>query len=248
MLARNTNELKKGTKQLYCLCSGVIILLFVLCLCEASAYLSIKNSTSKYNELAQETLNLSEENENLKEYISWLECHASTEFTINKYEDDYAMEMAIIEPIKARDKKEYLVLWKGVRERYENKIDLEDDIYDTYTIAEVSLMAKCVETECYGLPFENKVDVASVILNRLGDEKFSNDVTEVITGENQFAYWREVVTEDSILALEYAYSIENTRPNAIGFRSDKCVQGWNGWNYIEGSWDGAHWFFTREKI
>ena len=63
---------------------------------------------------------------------------------------------------------------------------------------------------------------------------------------NQFAYYRKEISDSTVLALEYAFMIEDTTNGSIGFRSDKLVDGWNGWEYV--FTDGKHYFYKiKEK-
>lgn len=52
---------------------------------------------------------------------------------------------------------------------------------------EIELMAKVVHAESKGEPFEGKVAVASVILNRVTDPNFPSSISGVITQKNAFS-------------------------------------------------------------
>lgn len=55
------------------------------------------------------------------------------------------------------------------------------------TQSDVDLMAKLVYAESRGEPFEGKVGVASVVLNRVLDSEFPNSIREVIFQTNAFS-------------------------------------------------------------
>ena len=55
------------------------------------------------------------------------------------------------------------------------------------TKADIDLMAKLVYCESRGEPFEGKIAVASVVLNRVMSPKFPNTIKEVIFQKNAFS-------------------------------------------------------------
>lgn len=55
------------------------------------------------------------------------------------------------------------------------------------TQSDINLLAKLVYAESRGEPFEGKVAVASVVLNRVIDSSFPNTVSEVIFQKNAFS-------------------------------------------------------------
>lgn len=136
---------------------------------------------------------------------------------------------SIIAPLKETDKKTWFILYKSIQEQYSNYIDPSESVYDYFTDEQITMMQKCIETETYQCSFDAKVNVACVILNRVEHEQFPTDPIEIITGKNQFAYGRNSITEDTILALEYAFMIEDTTNGCIAFRSDCSPDTWNKW-------------------
>ena len=141
------------------------------------------------------------------------------------------------------DKKEWFLLYKDIINRYSYILDTPETIYDYYIEDEIYLIQRVIETECYDLSFERKVNVAAVVLNRIESGKFGNSVREVITKNNpkQFVYWRKNITENTKLALEYAFEIEDTTGGCVAFRSDKKINTWGSWTYQFS--DGAHHFY-----
>lgn len=147
---------------------------------------------------------------------------------------------------KIQDKKEWYIAYKSIIEKYKGIIDPPETIYDYYSDDEINLILRCIETETYQSDFLSKVNVANVILNRLECEEFSTSVYDVITDENQFAYGREIISEDTVLALEYAFEIEDTTQGSIGFHSNSPRPTFNGWEYVFTD-DAGHSFYKLSE-
>ena len=147
----------------------------------------------------------------------------------NNKELEVLMVQSIIEPLKETDKKEWFILYKSMQEYYIDYIDPSESIYDYFTDEQIVMMQKCVETETYQCSFEAKINVACVILNRVEHDEYPTDPVEIITAKNQFSYSRNDITEDTILALEYAFMIEDTTDGCIAFRSDCSPDTWYNW-------------------
>lgn len=116
------------------------------------------------------------------------------------------------------DKYQWFLEYKELLNKYKGILNVPESIYDCYDKEEVYLMQKCIETETYQADFVSKCNVASVILNRLENENFSDDVYKIIIPE-QFAYGRKTISEDTILALEYAFMVEDTTNGALFFEN-----------------------------
>ena len=142
-----------------------------------------------------------------------------------------------IEPLKENNKEQYTVEYKNILNIYDKDIEL----YNEYTEEEIYTICRCIETETYQCPFEAKVNVANVIFNRIENDLFPNDAISVITAANQFAYHRTNISEDTVLALEYAYLNEDTTNGAIAFRSDSTQQHWGSLELCHN--DGFHCFY-----
>ena len=135
----------------------------------------------------------------------------------------------IIESLKKTDKKSWFILYKSMQEYYIDYIDPSETVYDYFTEEQIAIMQKCIETETYQCSFDAKVNVACVILNRVEHNEYPTDPIEIVTEKNQFVYGRNIISEDTILALEYAFMIEDTTNGCIAFRSDSSPDTWNGW-------------------
>lgn len=130
------------------------------------------------------------------------------------------------------DLKQWYVEYKQLISSYSYFVDPPETIYEYYSYEELQLLYQIVEAEVTGsiLPcgeasFESKVNVASVILNRVKSDEFKNTISEVITEKNQFStykngrYSRVSVTEDTAIACEFAFEICDTTNGALYFDS-----------------------------
>ena len=150
-------------------------------------------------------------------------------------------EMEKLESIT--DKKEWFQEYKNIIFRYIKWFDAPETVFDVYTPEEVELICRVVETECYQQPFEAKVNVASVVFNRIEDGRFGESVEEVVTSPKQFVYGRKNLTEDTILAVQYAYEIEDTTDGALYFHSHKNRKDtFYGAKYIFSDQAGHHFY------
>ena len=130
------------------------------------------------------------------------------------------------------DKKEWFLAYKEIMEEYRNVFDMPETIYDIFTPEEINLICRVVETETYQCNFESKVNVACVVFNRLEDGTFGETIKEIVTAKNQFAYGRKNITEDTIIAVEYAFEMEDTTDGALFFHSNKKTDTFCGNDFI----------------
>ena len=149
-------------------------------------------------------------------------------------------KMSEIESIE--DNKEWFLAYKDIVFEYIEWIDPPETIFDYYTEDEIRLICRVVETETYQCDFDSKVNVANVVLNRIESGEFGDTVEEIVTTENQFAYGRKVLTEDTILAVMFAYEMEDTTNGATFFHSNKQTDTFCGKNYIFSD-DAVHHFY-----
>lgn len=142
------------------------------------------------------------------------------------------------------DKKEWFITYKNIAREYENYFDPPETIYDCFSEKELILLFHVVQAEIGDkYSFEQKVNVASVIFNRIKHERFPNSLSGILVA-NQFATisdgrYKEVeVSEETVLACEYAFQIEDTTGGCLFFDSN------NRLNYRFMFFDGAHNFYT----
>ena len=155
-------------------------------------------------------------------------------------EDEVYLELKNLEAIE--DKREYLIRYKEIYNEYSDVFPKPVEVYDIYSEDNIYLMQRVIETETFGCDFESKTHVASVILNRIeGDNAFGNTVTEVIK-PGQFCYHRKQITEDTVLALEYAFMIEDTAQGALYFHSGNKTDTFSGAQYVFTDSVGHHFY------
>ena len=155
------------------------------------------------------------------------------------------VEMAEIESIE--NKKEWFIAYKEIVDRYSYILDPPEGIYDYYTDEELDMFFRVVQAEIGDeYTFEQKCNVASVILNRIEHYKFSDEMLEILTPQ-QFetvkngSYKNVKVSEDTILACEYVFMIEDTTDGCLFFDSNKAL------NYEFVFNDGIHNFYKLEQ-
>lgn len=139
------------------------------------------------------------------------------------------------------DNEEWFIAYKDLIEEYSEWVDPPETIYDYYTEDEIYLMQRCIETETFEADFDSKVNVASVILNRIESDEFANEVSEIIV-KGQFAFGRENISEDTVLALEYAFMIGDTTNGALYFHSKPKTETFNGAEFIFTDTAGHHFY------
>lgn len=238
--------MKKKRNLMYFLILFILYLFFCF-----MVLMTLSSKQTKIDELKQKTIDLEKKlqnyennNEELKSENEQLYNMLNQSMEANRL--NVITVLDYIEPLKDLDKLEYFKNYKQVIFNNSNLIDPPETIYDIYSTEEIYVMLKCIETETYQCPFDAKVNVACVILNRINHNKFPSNPIDVVTSPNQFAYYRKEISDSTVLALEYAFMIEDTTNGSIGFRSDKLVDGWNGWEYV--FTDGKHYFYKiKEK-
>ena len=150
-------------------------------------------------------------------------------------------EMEEIDSIE--DKKEWFIAYKSIVDKYSYILDPPLTIYDFYNDSELNMLFCVVQAEIGDeYSFEQKCNVASVIFNRIYNEQFPNTMHEVLTSD-QFEtisngrYKKVEVSEETILACEYAFQIEDTTGGCLFFDSNNTL------NYGFIFNDGAHNYY-----
>ena len=154
-------------------------------------------------------------------------------------------EIQSIEEIE--DKKEYFVTYKRIVEKYSYILDPPETIYDYFTKEELDMFFHVVQAEIGDeYSFNQKCNVASVILNRINHHRFSNKMFEILIA-NQFetisnGRYKEVeVSEDTILACEYVFMFGDTTGGALFFDSNNKLK----YKFLFN--DDAHNFYTLKE-
>lgn len=94
--------------------------------------------------------------------------------------------------------------------------------------SDIDIMAKLVYAESRGEPFEGKVAVASVVLNRVMNSEFPNSIKEVIFQKNAFSCVKnnEIVANPDKVCYDAVYeAIKGVDPtnNALFFYNPKIA-------------------------
>ena len=174
-----------------------------------------------------------------------IEQPVSINFEIDTAIEEMNQKMTEIESIE--DKKEWFIAYKSIIEEYSYIIDPPEAIYDYFTEEELDLLFRVVQAEVGDeYSFESKVNVANVIFNRFYHERFPDTLSDILVCD-QFSpisngRYKEVeVSEDTILACEYAFEIEDTTDGCLFFDSNNTL------NYQFVFDDGAHNFYKYRE-
>lgn len=168
---------------------------------------------------------------------------AMIEMAINQMNE----EMAIIDNIENKEKwfKEY----KEIVDKYSYILDPPETIYDYFDEDELDLLFRVVHAEIGDeWDFEEKVNVANVIFNRLSNEVFPDTIFEVLT-EDQFctirngSYLNEP-SEKTITACEYAFMFPDTTNGALFFDNNGVLEK----SYKKVYEDKAHNFYSLKTV
>lgn len=126
-------------------------------------------------------------------------------------------------------------------------IDPPETIYDYFTEEKLDLFFHVVQAEIGDeYSFEQKTHVVSVIFNRYYHERFPNTLLEILI-PSQFStisngsYKKVDISEDTILACEYVFMIEDTTDGCLFFDSNNAL------NYQFVFNDGAHNFYKYKE-
>lgn len=150
--------------------------------------------------------------------------------TLNfEIENIIELNQKITEIESLKDKKEWFIAYKKIIDKYSYIIESPETIYDYFTEEELNLLFHVVQAEIGDeYSFEQKVNVCSVIFNRLEHERFPNTLSEILVYD-QFSpiadgRYKEVeVSEDTILSCEYAFMIEDPTNGCLFFDSNNTL-------------------------
>lgn len=125
---------------------------------------------------------------------------------------------------------------------------IEGKLYQDFSADDLDLFFRIVQAEIGDEhTFEQKVNVATVILNRVKSEHFPNNLGDVLRAKRQFStyssgrYKRVTVSDLTVLACEYAYEIGGSEVgNALFFDSNGVLKYTKVYN------DNAHNFYIKK--
>lgn len=133
-----------------------------------------------------------------------------------------------IDTLSSENSIEWFKSYKEIQIEYSEWIDPDETIYDYFDEFELDLLFRIVETEVRGENnFDEKVNVANVIFNRIKHEDFPTNLIDILTEYPQFAsytsgaYKNVEITETTILACEYAFQFQDTTNGALWFDSTR---------------------------
>ena len=169
------------------------------------------------------------------------------EDVVSEREQEMYDEMIRVAYIENR--KEWFIEYKKLFDKYPEFLAKQESIYDVYSDAELEKLFRTVEAEATGGTFQDKVNVAVTIFNRIDNEEFGSTIDEVITSD-QFSplldgrYSEVEITEDTILACEYAYIFGIVEHDALYFDATNG-DSWAHRNLeeVEVDGDNAHRFY-----
>ncbi len=164
------------------------------------------------------------------------------------FAEEYEEKMKEFDETPELDYKQWYLSYKEMISRHKNDYeDTPETIYDYYTESELDILFRVVQAEIGDeYTFIQKCNVASVIFNRVSHEKFGDEIHSVLNG-NQFAtisngrYNTVEVSQDTILACEFAFEIMDTTGGCVFFDSDGSL------NYQFIFNDGAHNFYKLKE-
>lgn len=141
-----------------------------------------------------------------------------------------------------QQKQDWFLVYKEVIAKYPKELH-KPTIYEMFSEEELSLLFGVVQAETgEEYSFVEKINVVSVIFNRLNSGKYSS-LREVLTAPYQFAdvVSGKEIDEKTILACEYVFLFGDTTNGCIAFRSDIKPTKWYGRTYQFS--DEAHNFY-----
>ena len=211
---------------------------------ETNNNLVISGVSDKISDMMLKPSIVNREDENLCESKKQSECdliNNKVDTAIEKMNKD----MNLIDSIS--DKKEYFVAYKDIVNKYSYILAPPETIYEVFSEYELEMFFSVVQAEIGDeYTFEQKCNVASVILNRINHYKFSDQMFQILTPD-QFetirngSYKNVEISEETILACEYAYTFGDTTNGALFFDSNNTL------NYKFLFSDGAHNFYTLSE-
>lgn len=141
------------------------------------------------------------------------------------------------------DKEKWFLEYMDICERYKEYVPMPITIYDIYSEDEIYLIERMVETEIGGGTFEQKVNVADVVWNRIENDRWPDTIAKIIV-PGQFAFGKTQVSESTRLAVEYSFMFPDQTNGALAFHS--MGQSEKFGNYYFLLFDGNHSFYGKK--
>ena len=157
------------------------------------------------------------------------------------------VDKMMLELKNTSDKEEWFKRYKEVIEKNSLVLDPPESIYDYFSDEELELFFRVVQAEVGDEnTFEQKCNVAAVILNRIEHDRFDNEMFKILTSD-QFctirndSYKNVEVSESTILACEYVYEIEDPTDGCLFFDNNGTLK----YQFVFS--DGAHNFYKLKE-
>lgn len=235
--------MKKGNYDLSSKVLMIVLFVLLVSLATGSFVKLHRNNAIKTFDVTEELI-IEETTEEVEEKTIEQPKEQLKEQTVDIFEikyDEMCIELDWLSAIT--NKMDWFVAYKELLNKYSEWIDPPLSVYDLYTDEEIWYIQRCIETETYTWGFDSACNVASVIFNRLDNGTFGDDVIEIITNKNQFAYYREDISEETKLALEYVAMFGDTTDGALFFHSyDEAYQTFCGASYMFTDECGHHFY------
>ncbi len=196
-----------------------ILTLFFMITSFTIPFMGVSNNLEPEAIIIQKNITLNDQYVNYKDFQDNLKFNLQITIAIKNMN----IELSKIENIS--DKKEWFVAYKEIIDKYSYILDPPETIYDYFTESELDMFFRIVQAEVGDeYSFDQKCNVASVVLNRIEHDEFGDSMFEVLIA-NQFAtisdgrYKNVEVSETTILACEYAFMIGDTTDGCLFFES-----------------------------
>lgn len=151
----------------------------------------------------------------------------SSTFIVNAYVVETPVSVCLVEEIVANQ------IVEEEEETPQKIVELTEE--------EFNLLCRIIEAEAKGEPYEGKIAVGNVIINRMNNELFPNSLTDVIYAPRQFS----PVANGSINNIPSEDSISAANAVIYGEVMPEAEQALYFWaTYVNKS----NWVWTREKL
>ena len=203
-----------------------------------------KALSEKCEKLNIENIVVRSENKDLKENINELQITEEKVDVVQKAAFSAAKESSIISTLCIMDdNSNYTIIDEDINQTMQSHEQMyKDSIYDNFSEADIQYLCQMVETETFQAPFISKVYVAEVALARYRKYGGTVSLAQIVSAPGQFAYWRTGISEDTKLAVEYAYQYRTEMQNAIFFQRGYCTS-WYGMPHIDVTDPCGHNFY-----
>ena len=173
--------------------------------------------------------------------ISLLSTSNNSAVNEKRYQD-FIEKQRIVQQIE--DPSEKIIEYRKMRSKYKQYYH-SPAFKEAFTEDEINKICRAVETETYGADFESKAHVAEVIYARLENEEFKGETIDEIIVKGQFVFWRKEISEDTRLAVEYAFYFPSEVDGALYFHAGKAKSSWFGHPYITTDSSGHNFYGTK---